>query len=288
MSMQLDLDAIADGIANKGATRRTVTKGAAWSLPVIAAGIAAPTASATPVLPTCGCATASLPCLIGIPGTNNPAGPGDKNCGCAAGLICVGTGPLNILNVCVGSDIIAQTCGSSTCYGVCLGTSSPVVTAVNALIVGLSGFATDLVNIIGSLAFGSFRACAISDGIPANVCASPIGNDGSARLGVPCLWHEVCTAGLLGGAVNGLLQGLVDLVVAVETAFGGMGLAVVTPAQCEAKGLVCTPVAGAAFKLNTFFGITPGFVLDVGVGFCECPGGTTCKGSFNTPCDPFA
>lgn len=125
-----DLAGVADAI-NPGVSRRKVMvglgAGAAFSLPVVASAISAP-ASAAVSPPICGgCASAGR-CIITIGGLTS----GD--CQCQSNQFCVGTGPLNIANVCVGTDFILSQCGGQPCYGVCLeGISGAFTLAYDAL-----------------------------------------------------------------------------------------------------------------------------------------------------------
>lgn len=244
--MSVDVERIATGISATPVGRRSVTKGVAWSLPVIATAIAAPRAAASGTCETC----KQQQCIITIGGTTS------GTCQCAPNLVCVGTGPLGLLNVCVGSTLVANTCGTGTCFGVCLGVGSPLVTALNSIV----GLVTALVG--PATAVGALGVVTLNPvlQIPSNTCVSPLG-DGS--LGTLC---RSTTAG--GGALSGAVLAAISVV--FNTLLGSLNAAGVTLGTTCDPGLVCKPIAGANVVVKVPF---TGFTLanaTVAVGTCAC------------------
>lgn len=196
------------------------------------------------------------------------AGSPGGTCQCAAGLICVGTGPLNLANLCVGNNIISQTCGGSTCFGVCVGSGGLVPSALATLTTALSA-------LVAAARVAGGAACVKSVALPSNLCASAT-NDGG--LGTLCSRSSTCGSNV---AVNALLATVVTAYNALISAFGALGLVAVSTCQ---SGYVCRPLVDVGVSLNPI-GTLADFGLQLQLGFCQCPdGSTTCRQDLPSPC----
>lgn len=260
----LDLDGIVDAIAPSGPSRRTVAKGMAWSLPVIAGGIAAPPAAASEMPPPCDACNPVNNCFITV-------GPGA--CSCAPGLVCVGTGPLGLANVCVGTDLLLTDCGGSTCYGVCLAAGGAIIAAVNTFMTAMSTFVTAAVAILGR---DAAQPCAHQPGLPSNVCISPFGD---GRLGGLCTTLQTC------GSTAQISLPLAVLNTAYTTMISTLhNLGVNVASQCQAP-YVCKDGASMTMDYHLPLVGTHVFGLKYQIGFCGCADGSTvCPGATRYDC----
>jgi len=247
------VDDIATGI--RPPSRRTVAKGAAWSLPVIATGIAAPAQAESPGV--CVACTTGSRCIITV-------GDGGT-CQCAAGLACVGTGPLGLTNVCVGAQVagLVVACGSTTCTGVCLSAGGAVITAFNTLMTAMSTFVNGVRLVPGLL---GLRTCVNQPGLPTNVCVSPLGDGG---LGSMCVQRFTCGSTTVIGT---LLATLDSAVTSFVTTLQGLGI--LTSSSCAAP-YVCKDGASVATDFDGVFGIAA-FGTSTRVGICQCGPQSTC------------
>lgn len=260
-----DVDRIADAIAGSP-SRRSVVRGAAWSVSGISAAIAAPAAAAS-TLPQCGtCVGQTGPPRCFISGT------GGGTCTCASGLVCVGTGPLGLANVCVGSTLIGVSCSGTTCFGVCLSAGGTVPAAINTLTTAI----TSLINVLGAIGgtVTGTTPCTSSTPVPANWCVSPLTDGG---LGTLCSALRSCHtgSGVAGGVANLVIGAALD---SITTAYNGLisalgALGLVASPTCAAP-YVCTPfVEAAAGQTFTFVTGSARYGLNLYVGFCQCPSG---------------
>ncbi|GAB3259692.1 hypothetical protein GCM10027425_22280 [Alteromonas gracilis] len=228
-----DVESVASGVAARP-SRRTVVRGAAWSVPVVAAAIAAPAYAASPGV--CGlCPTSVNQCIIGSTGT----------CTCAAGLVCVGTGPLGLANICVGTDLLLTTCGGGTCTGVCLDAGGTLVTALNVFTAAITTLATTT----GALCQ---RNTVTVTPVPTGICVSPF----SGTFGSLCLITSGSGALGLGltTAINTLTATLSSLNVALSNP---------CPTGTVCGGLAAFDIGGGALCLGS---------TAVGtLGYCSCP-----------------
>ncbi|NHN56615.1 hypothetical protein G9U51_12575 [Calidifontibacter sp. DB0510] len=274
----LDTDLIAEAIAAppdpqapaaepSRVSRRTVAKGLAWSLPTISTAIAAPAyAASPPICDRCAGGTNPTDCFIAFPGGGNNGG----HCTCAPGLVCVGTGPLGLLNVCVGTDLALSTCGGAQCAGVCLAPGGAIVTAINTFLAALTAFASA----VGTLDLLGLRSCVNQPGLPTNICVAPF-NDG--RLGALCSYSASCGS---NAVVDGLIRTVTGAYNTMISTLSNLGV-LVSP-KC-ADGLVCNDIGSAAFSYAGVLG-TGGFGVQIGIGFCQCPPQTkTCGPGDPTP-----
>lgn len=252
MPTSFDVDDIADGLANRGVTRRQVAKGAAWSLPVIAASMAVPAKAAqSPEPPVCiACAAVTQNCFLQIGQTGA--------CKCAPGLVCVGTGPLGLANICVGTDLLLSTCGGGTCYGVCLETGGAVLNTFNTLMMAMSAF-INAAKILPALT--GVAACVNQPGLPKNLCVSPLGD---GQLGSFCVIQHAGNTGVIDpilGTLRDALQVFLDLLDSLNIAVAN---------TCQAP-YVCKDGASVSLDwdlplVGTHIG---GYELQVGI--CQCP-----------------
>ncbi len=280
MSARQNVDAIADAIAPKElVARRTVAGGAMWSIPIISSAIAAPVmAASVPLCSECVGNTGAPNCIL--------SAGGDGNCACASGLVCVGTGPLGLVNICVGTSLLAASCGGTTCYGICLSGGGLIPPLINSLAAAITTF----VNVIGTIA-GSVTGttpCTSSVPLPNNWCVSPLTDGG---LGTLCTSMKSCNTGtgLLGGAasltIGTALATLSATYNTLITALGTLGL--VANTSCDSP-YVCTPflevAAGQTFDMG--LGGEAKYGVDMYVGFCQCPSGKDfCyDNAINFPC----
>lgn len=260
MPTSFDVDDIADGLANRGVTRRQVAKGAAWSLPVIAASMAVPAKAAqSPEPPVCiACAAEAQNCFLQIGQTGA--------CKCAPGLVCVGTGPLGLANICVGTDLLLSTCGGGTCYGVCIQTDGAVIVAFNALVSALTVFTSAAATALLALGATNIAPCVHAGLFPQNVCVSPLAD---GQLGSVCVIQHSSNTGVIGTALGALTFALNGLLAALSA------LNILVSNSCQAP-YVCKD--GASVSINWGTGILTakgGYELQVGV--CQCPPqGTVC------------
>ncbi len=264
-----DVDRIASGIGSKTISRRAVAKGAAWSLPVLATGIAAPAVAASSE--TCSC-NVQQQCFIELPA---PAG----ECKCAPGLVCVGTGPLGLANVCVSVGLTTGggpiSCGIASCYGVCASTDGTLISAVNTLASSLSGVVDELLGLLSD-PLGILEGSVVSvGGIPSDVCISPL-NDG--HLGSLCQYVHA-------GGLFGLLGTVSDVTNILLALFDNLGLLLVSQDGCK-NGMVCQPMVGSELDVSAL-GL-PVATADVEIGVCACPGTTVSAGATThaTPISP--
>lgn len=228
-----DVESVASGVAARP-SRRTVVRGTAWSVPVVAAAIAAPAYAASPGV--CGlCPTSVNQCLINGTGT----------CTCAAGLVCAGTGPLGLANICVGTDLLLTTCGGGTCTGVCLDAGGTLVTALNTFTAAITTLATTA----GALCT---RNTVTVTPVPTGICVSPF----SGTFGSLCLISS--GSGALGAglttAINTLTATLSSLNVALSNP---------CPTGTVCGGLATFDIGGGTLCLgSTALGA---------IGYCSCP-----------------
>lgn len=207
---QFDPDLVADALAGN-ATRRAVVRSAAWSLPVVAVAMAAPAMAASP--PICGtCPPTGNQCILSF------GGGGD--CKCGPGLVCVGTGPLGLANMCVGTSILISTCGTATCYGVCAASNGVLIAAFNTLTNAMAA------------AFSLLPICSRHDfeviPWPTNICISPL----SGTIGSLCLITD--GDGFIGGVIGPLIN-------TFAATLSSLNLAVSNPCP---SGMACTTSQG--------------------------------------------
>lgn len=263
--MKIDVDAVGDAIAapradivSTGVSRRAVAKGVAWSLPVIASAVAAgPAYAASPAqCSSCTGAVVTNNCIL--------SGGGSGDCTCAPGLICVGTGPLGLANVCVGTDLLVSTCNGTTCYGVCLAAGGAIINALNTFISAITTFATvagSLVSLLG------VTPCVHSAGLPTNLCISPF-NDG--RLGTLCsVSHSCGNTGVISVPLGVLTTAYNTLV----STLGALGILI--SSSCN-DGYVCGGY-GASVSLQYAGGLGPAWGFDLQLGICQCSQQGVCK-----------
>ncbi len=245
-----DVDRIASGIGRKTISRRAVAKGAAWSLPVLATGIAAPAVAQSPEI--CSCKTEQR-CFI-------EASSSAGECRCARGLVCVEAGPFGLADVCVGAGLLSTDCGGGECYGVCL---SGVHQALDNFSTQMALLGWDIAKIVGySVAF----EMSPMGNVPTNVCVSPFGD---GKLGSLC--RDIIETGNLQNA-----EFIDDVTDVVNTLTDSLGASGVTLGTTCSTGFVCSPIAGATVKdhANTS-GSSGSGTLTAHVGVCVCPGTPT-------------
>ena len=255
-----DVARISDAIARP--RRRLIAAGAAWSLPVIAVGIAAP-AHAGSATGTCAACDGAQQCILTIGGAGN--------CSCGPGLACVGTGPLGLANVCVGSTLVANTCGATTCYGVCLDPGGAVIVAFNTLMSAMTAFVSTVVTIVAAAPAG-LQTCTNQPGLPTNVCVSPL-NDGG--LGSMCVERASC------GNTTLIASALATLDTAVNTyitTLASLGILVATSCQapyvCKDGGSIAVSYSGSVLPPIAAFGSR------TRAGICQCGPQDSCPKSF--------
>lgn len=251
-----DVDAIADAIGHSPSRRRLLI-GAAWSVPVIATAIATPAYASSHLPPCDDCVGSAGPpnCFIsGAGGT----------CECAPGLVCVGTGPLGLANVCISTDLLnfgENECAGGTCYGLCLSPGSAVITAVNTFAAAASAFITGL-GLVGGLT--GLQQCLNTPGLPTNVCVSPF-NDG--RLGTLCSSAFACGGNVLVNTLMATLQAAYNTLIST---LGSLGILVspgcAAPYVCSDGVTVAADFPGLA--------LVPEFAVKYQLGICQCPDDT--------------
>jgi hypothetical protein len=276
MTQSFDVDALADAIApsrnSSGPSRRAVVIGTAWSIPLIATAMALPAyAASRQPCSSCVGQTGAPNCFLAIGGTGE--------CDCPSGLVCVGTGPLGLVNVCVGTNLIPRlnTCGGTDCYGVCLSAGGTIPLLINTLTTAITSLGTVLGNIGGTVT--GTTLCSNSTPIPNSWCVSPL-NDGG--LGTLCSAIKSCHTGTgpLGDAADFTIGGAITVIATAYNALiSGLGtLGLVAVPVCDTP-YVCTPFVDVAVgQTHTFsvFGVEVGnakFGLDLYAGFCQCPSG---------------
>ena len=236
--------------AIRGTTRRTVVRTGAWSVPVVAAAVAAPAFAASATI--CSACNGALPvrCTVNVVVGDPVTGP----CNCATGLVCATIGPLNLANVCVGSGLLSTQCGTTTCTGICVAAGGSLIVAVNALVATLTT-ALALLN-VGNCSAG------VTGFIPGNICVVPVTNVNAGTFGALCITNT--GQGLIAGTANTA----VNTLKATVNALGIAGL--VFADQC-ASPYSCKPgVRALAQNSNGNGACASGNRLDLVVGFCQC------------------
>lgn len=227
-----NVDTIADAIA-ASSDRRSVVRAAVWSVPLVAIATAAPAFAASP--PTCAfCPTATNQCLLDGLGT----------CVCGAGLVCVGTGPLGLTNVCVGTSLLLASCGAGSCHGVCLAAGGALVAALNTFVTSITALAT--ANVLCA------NHAVTATPVPTNVCVSPLSN----TFGSLCL----ITSG--SGALGTSLATIIGTLTSSLTALG-VALSNPCPVGTTCKSIVTFDIGGGLACLGSQATGT--------LGYCACP-----------------
>ncbi|MBW8172280.1 hypothetical protein K0651_04350 [Ornithinimicrobium sp. Arc0846-15] len=206
MSISLqERESITQAIGGYRPTRRGLVAGAGvFSVPAIAMAVAAPV-MAQSADPICGGCGETRNCFLAL---GDPGG-----CACEGDLVCVGSGPLGLVNLCVGTDLVLTDCGGSQCTGVCADAGGTLLTALNTLAAGIS-----VLGVLGQT---------VTVNLPEDLCVSPFG-DGS--LGTVCNTAQV--GGILGVAINGLINTALNVIT---------GLGLVVGGECQ-DGLSCEGV----------------------------------------------
>lgn len=256
----IDVARISDAIARPD--RRKLAVGMAWSLPAIAIGIAAPTHAAS-TGQTCIACDGAYQCILTIGGAGT--------CSCGPGLACVGTGPLGLANVCVGSTLVATTCGPTTCYGVCLDPGGAVIVAFNILMSAMTAFVSTVATLVAAAPAG-LSTCVNQPGLPSNVCVSPL-NDGG--LGAMCIERANCGNTTLIGTALATLDAAVTT---YTSTLASLGIIVATSCQapyvCKDGGSVAVSYVGSVLPPIAAFGSR------TRVGICQCGPQDTCPKTF--------
>lgn len=234
-----DVDSVREAIRG-GSTRRTVVRTGAWSVPVVAVAIAAPSFAASKTI--CNPCNNGLPvnCTVTVVVGNPNTGP----CNCASGLVCATV--LNFANVCVaeGTGLTNTDCGSpgQQCFGVCLTAGGSLVAAVN--------------NLLGSLDAIRVGNCdvTVAGSIPTDICVIPAANPTAGTLGTLCI---------VSSGNSSVATAIASTIAALGGRLGGpTGLVFAT--QCAA-GFSCKPGASTSTT-----GTSCGGTTSVTVGFCQC------------------
>ena len=176
--------------------------------------------------------------------------------------------------MCVGTGLLAQTCGGGSCYGVCLSAGGTIPALVNTL----STAVTTLITVLGTLG-GSVTGttpCTTSTPIPSNWCVSPLTDGG---LGTLCSRMASCHNGNgVTGTVADVTIGtaLTTIVTAYNALISGLGaLGLVARTTC-ASSYVCDPFLEVAAGQTFTFPLGGGaarYGINMYVGFCACPTG---------------
>lgn len=247
-----DVESVREAIKG-GSTRRTVIRTGVWSVPVVAAAVAAPAFAASPgqVCTECNGA-APVRCTIQVTVPPIPPLPPGA-CVCGTGLVCATLGPLNLANVCVGTGLVATQCGPTTCTGICVAAGGALIAAVNVLVATLTVPLAAL-NVLGCSA-------GITGFIPGNICVVPVTNVNAGNFGALCITNT--GTGLIGGTATTA----VNVLKATVNALGIGGLVF---ANACASPYSCKPGVRASARSTGGLGCALGQSLDLNVGLCQC------------------